>query len=79
MNDALAKSIDQPFVLVADKFTKGEYWAIGLFHDCPGDNFAKTIYWYFHDQHKHCIDNQRTGLIVRVDEEYKYGKINKVK
>ena len=70
MSDKLYESIEKPFELMADKFTKDEYWAVGLFHDCPGENFAKAIYWYFHDQYKHCIDNQRTELIARVCGEY---------
>lgn len=69
----LEDSLSLPFKLEPDKFTKGEFWAIGLFHDCPGENFAKTMYWYFSEQFNHCVNDNRYDLINKINLEYEHG------
>ena len=66
----LENSLYLPFELSPDKFTDGEYWAVGLFHDCPGEGFAKAIYWYFMEQFNHCLNDNRLDLINKINLEY---------
>ena len=70
MSDKLKPSLKAKFYLVPDKFTDGEYWAIGKYHDSCGENFAKTIYNYFCEQYKHCIDSGNDELAENIANKY---------
>ena len=75
MNENLIKSITEPMYLSADKFTDGEYWCIGLFHDAPGENFARAMCNYFEEQYRHCLRSKKEVLIDIVCEEYNTGLV----